>query len=532
MKVFDNLLNYFGYEKRENRAIAPRKTDIDFDSDFTQTQPNLDYWTRRVRETVYVDDTDKLRYEEIDTMDREVPEITAALDANADFIIYPNQKDHSKMVTVSCPTNKKAQEKIEEIEKRVNIQEKLYSQIRAALKYGDNAEELVVSVDGKRFLGFRNIPIKTLVPVMIDGYPSNTPRVHQVIEGDIRASLNDNEVFHLSLNTDRARYSLYGKGVSMVESARLLYRQLRLMEEGMMITRLSRANQNYAMIVDVGELQGDEALSFLDTYKKKIMRRKYIDPKTGKFSWEYNPLSVIEDIMVPTRAGSGGNVVPLNNNANTGKDIEDVFYCQDKLIYSTGTPKIIIGKEVDINSKSTSDNQMGTFLRRVRRFQIIFTPDIKKLYRDVLAIEGVDVPIEELEVKWPSSLTVDEERKMSIEKIKCEVAKMLKIDLEVVDDEYIYKKILGMSEEEIETLKNRMELKKEEEEINSIDKPEGDEVEEPEGDEPKDKEELLKIIKNKLNDSDYAEWEKMQNIISNNPRIYEMVTDLIDFLQA
>ena len=228
----------------------------------------------------------------------------------------------------------------------------------------------------------------------------------------------------------------------MLEKPDCFIEQVKLMEEGVMISRLSRANQNYAIIVDVGDLQGEDALSFLDQYRKRVTRRKYVDSRTGKWAWNYNPLSVIEDIMVPTRAGSGGNVVALNNNSATGKNIEDIMYFQDKLIYSTGTPKILIGKEVDTNSKSTSDNQMIVFLRRIRRIQSSITPAIKELYKNMLAIEGVYVTLDELNVQWPSSMTIDEERNMIIEKLKAEIAKILRVDIGCVDDFFIYQRFL------------------------------------------------------------------------------------------
>ena len=133
----------------------------------------------------------------------------------------------------------------------------------------------------------------------------------------------------------------------------------------------------------------------------------------------------------------------------------------DKLIYSTGTPKILIGKEVDTNSKSTSDNQMIVFLRRIRRIQSSITPAIKELYKNMLAIEGVYVTLDELNVQWPSSMTIDEERNMIIEKLKAEIAKILRVDIGCVDDFFIYTKILGMSDIEAETLKDRLDAQKE-----------------------------------------------------------------------
>ena len=542
LKFVDNVFKYLGYEKAERSDIKvkkeiPAKSNIHPDEDAFGENLIADYWSGRIKDALKVDDTDINRYIEVDLMDLEVPEISTALDVNADYIVYPNENNKNKTVIITS-TNIKAQNKIDEIESRISVQQQLFPMVRGMLKYGDNAEEIVTNVDRNRVLGFRNIPIKTVVPVMIDGFPNNDPRIVQHICGKKVAEFKAEEVFHLSLNTDRGRYCRYGKGVPMLEKSRLLYRQVKLMEEGVMISRLSRANQNYAIIVDVGDLQGEDALSFLDQYRKRVTRRKYVDSRTGKWAWNYNPLSVIEDIMVPTRAGSGGNVVALNNNNATGKNIEDIMYFQDKLIYSTGTPKILIGKEVDTNSKSTSDNQMIVFLRRIRRIQSSITPAIKELYKNMLAIEGVYVTLDELNVQWPSSMTVDEERKMIIEKLKAEIAKILRVDIGCVDDFFIYTKILGMSDTEAETLKDRVDAQKEDDlfynsnRFNSQNTPDEEEPADTQNATKPTKEELVNIIRAKLNDDQFKEWERMQDIIKANPILAECVVDLINVLQA
>jgi len=543
LKFVDNVFKYFGYEKagltdkKVDKKEIPANSNIHPDEDAFGENLIGDYWSGRVKDALKVDDTDINRYVEVELMDLEVPEISTALDVNADYIVYPNENNKNKTVNITS-TNVKAQNKIDEIESRISVQQQLFPMIRGMLKYGDNAEEIVTNVDRNLVLGFRNIPIKTVVPVMIDGFPNHDPRIVQHICGKKVAEFKAEEVFHLSLNTDRGRYCRYGKGVPMLEKSRLLYRQVKLMEEGVMISRLSRANQNYAIIVDVGDLQGEDALSFLDQYRKRVTRRKYVDSRTGKWAWNYNPLSVIEDIMVPTRAGSGGNVVALNNNNATGKNIEDIMYFQDKLIYSTGTPKILIGKEVDTNSKSTSDNQMIVFLRRIRRIQSSITPAIKELYKNMLAIEGVYVTLDELNVQWPSSMTIDEERNMIIEKLKAEIAKILRVDIGCVDDFFIYTKILGMSDIEAETLKDRLDAQKEDDlfynsnRFNSQNTPDEEEpADTPIATKPT-KEELVNIIRAKLNDDQFKEWERMQDIIKANPILAECVVDLINVLQA
>lgn len=559
MKVIDKLLEAFGLtrldekkEKEQNPSQGKGITNPDDGMSYIQN----DYWGNKIKKELYVDGKDVARYEEFNRMDLEVPEIHAALDVNADYIIYPNtDDDESRVVKIMCD-DPSVQSKIDEIETRVSIQEKLFPMVRAMLKYGDNVEEIVTNVERTQFLGFRNVPIKTIVPVMINGFPANTGDVMtQQVNGQVRTVFKDDEIFHLCLNTDRERYTKYGKGTSILEGSRMLYRQVKLMEEGMMITRLSRANQNYAMIVDVGELQGEDALQFLDRYKKRIMRRKYIDPRTGKWSWDYNPLSVIEDIMVPTRAGSGGNVIPLSNAGNSAKDIDDIKYCQDKLIFSTGTPKLLVGKEIDVNSKSTSDNQVAGFLRRIRRIQTIISPQLKRLYKNILHIEGVEVNQNDLRVLWPTGLTVDEERKATINKLRAQVAQILRTDMSIVDDFYIYTKILGMTDVEAHEMEDRVSIMREEElerqqallqttnnddEINQNDEPPNDTTDKPEKDNKQtgknnkkmNRDDLMKIMKNKLTENQYKAWQEHIDLCNKNPDLKASVMTLIDILQS
>jgi hypothetical protein len=163
---------------------------------------------------------------------------------------------------------------------------------------------------------------------------------------------------------------------------------------------------------------------------------------------------------------------------------------------------------------------------------------MKELYKNMLAIEGVYVTLDELNVQWPSSMTIDEERKMIIEKLKAEIAKILRVDIGCVDDFFIFTKILGMSDIEAETLKNRVDAQKEDDlfynsnMFKSKNPPdEEDPADTPNATKPT-KEELVNIIRAKLNDDQFKEWERLQDIIKANPILAECVVDLINVLQA
>jgi len=426
-------------------ATPKSKTDLDDYPDGIDYRLLLDNLLRRKVEDVS-------KYEDYDLMDAEVPEMTAALNVIADYVVYPNSVDKAETVKIKAG---KYQDKVDEIIKQLNFHNEFYSIVRETCKYGDNYEELVPNKAGKKLVLLKNIPVESVIVNVKNGIFNQDEYLRQVDDrNEDVATLSFKEVSHFSLATDRRRRVLFGKGVSVLEKSRLIYRQLRLMEEGCIIRRLSRSNQNFGYLVDVGSLEGDEALDYLDKYQRRIKRRKYVDPVTGKFTYKHNPLSTLEDVYIPTRQGSNANVVSLNTGSGSENKIEDLNYFQNKMIYSTNTPKVLIGKEEDLNSKSTSDIQFISFMRMIRRIQMVLEPAIIQLFKNALALEGIlDV---EIEIEWPVVGTIDEERKWRIELVKMQIASMLSQDMGLIDDYYIYKEFMNLTDDQIDELTTRM----------------------------------------------------------------------------
>ena len=235
-----------------------------------------------------------------------------------------------------------------------------------------------------------------------------------------------------------------------------------------------------------------------------------------------------------------------------GKNIEDINYFQDKMIYATHTPKIIIGKESDVNSKSTSETQMVGYLRKIRRFQSIFEPQIKDFYVNALSVEGVVVKPEDLNITWPISNFIDEERRWRIEKLKLDCASMWS-ELGLADDLFIYTVIMGMTEDEAMILQQRLddEELKYQDEIDDLLANAADESDktasefetgedesgkdsEDDKDEGRDatKEELLGFMLKKLGEEKFQKWMKVQEMLDKNPDMKQIVVELIQLTQA
>lgn len=549
MSLHDRLSKAFERNKDFLKLLFSKDTQAP-KSSIEPEEPNfgsgeMNNWKQYLEDQMERNASDKNRYLDYDLMDNEVPEISAALDVMADFVVYPDSVNKTQIFKAKTK-KKNVQKVLEEIDRTTNIQSEFHSMIREACKYGDNFEEFLKEKKTNNIVGFRNIPVSSMIVNMINGVLDNKVAFKQVgIGQDVIADLGYDEAMHFCLNTDRNRYARFGKGVSRIEKSRLVYRQLRLMEEGLMISRLSRSNQSYGILVDVGDLVGDEALDFIDKYKRRVSRKKYIDPQTGRVSFKYNPLSVIEDIFIPIRQGSGAGIQALNGAAGE-KNIDDINYFQNKLIYSTGVPKILIGKEEDLNSKSSSDTQYVCFLRTVRRIQTLIEPEILRFYKICLMSRGIEIP-EDLSIFWPVTNTIDEERRWRIEQIKIQIGLSL-ADKSLIDDYYFYQNFMGLNDEQIDTLVERMdetEAKYMDDIDNAIidpdspdafiapadrdkeDDTEDDTKKDPKDDKtPSDKEVLQKFVSN-MDENSKLGFERVAGFLQSNPEVKKLIGEYI-----
>lgn len=532
------------------RYLNPQQTTTDPNSLGDDGFKGFGSWNDILNEMLYARTEDVKKYQEYDLMDNEIPEITASLDVMADYVIYPDATAKTTVFKVK-PTkkydNKTNTKIIEDIKKTTNFDAQFWACVRETCKYGDDFEE-ILRFNDKRVAGISNIDTSTVMVNLgsnglVDGIPYTISQLNSANEPTV--TLSEEKFLHFSLSSDRKRHRKYGKGVSRLEKSRLSYRQLRLAEEGMIIGRLSRANQNHAIMVDVGDLEPEEALKFIDKYRSILNRRKYIDPQTGRMTYKFNPLSVVEDLYIPTRQGSGAGVTPLNNNRNGG-DIDDIIYLQNKMIYSTNVPKILIGKEEDVNSKATADVQFISFLRMIRRIQRLMEFGIKKYFKIAFASYGItDI---EFEIEWPVIGTIDEERRWSIEKLKMEVAAMMTTELSLVDDMYVYEKILNFDKETIDEIIARLDGEEEmyKDEINaeltnaedvtgypndgkgSFDPNNPDNAGADMDDEDEDEKEKKPTTKKKVSKTDDKYINNIVLLCKQNPKIKEMLKRAID----
>lgn len=113
---------------------------------------------------------------------------------------------------------------------------------------------------------------------------------------------------------------------------------LRMIEDAIVIYRLSRAPERRIFYIDVGTLPKLKAEQYLKDVMSKYRNKLVYDANTGELRDERKHLSMLEDFWLPRREGSKGTeITTLPGGENLGK-IEDVEYFQKKLYKSLNVP--------------------------------------------------------------------------------------------------------------------------------------------------------------------------------------------------
>ncbi len=114
--------------------------------------------------------------------------------------------------------------------------------------------------------------------------------------------------------------------------------QLRMIEDAIVIYRISRAPERRIFYIDVGNLPRGKAEQYLRDIMIKYRNKLVYDANTGEIRDERKHMSMLEDFWLPRReGGKGTEITTLPAGQNLG-ELEDVKYFQKKLLQSLNVP--------------------------------------------------------------------------------------------------------------------------------------------------------------------------------------------------
>ena len=114
--------------------------------------------------------------------------------------------------------------------------------------------------------------------------------------------------------------------------------QLRMIEDAVVIYRISRAPERRVFYIDVGNLPKGKAEQYLRDIMVKYRNKMVYDASTGELRDDRKHMSMLEDFWLPRReGGKGTEITTLPAGQNLGQ-MDDVQYFQKKLLQSMNVP--------------------------------------------------------------------------------------------------------------------------------------------------------------------------------------------------
>jgi len=114
--------------------------------------------------------------------------------------------------------------------------------------------------------------------------------------------------------------------------------QLRMIEDALVIYRLSRAPERRIFYIDVGNLPKVKAEQYLRDVMARYRNKLVYDASTGEIRDDKKHMSMLEDFWLPRREGGRGTeITTLPGGQNLG-ELKDVEYFKKKLYNSLNLP--------------------------------------------------------------------------------------------------------------------------------------------------------------------------------------------------
>ena len=196
-----------------------------------------------------------------------------------------------------------------------------------------------------------------------------------------------------------------GNTLSYLHKAIKALNQLRMIEDSLVIYRLSRAPERRIFYIDVGNLPKVKAEQYLRDVMMRYRNKLVYDASTGEIRDDKKYMAMLEDFWLPRREGGRGTeITTLPGGQNLG-EITDIEYFKKKLYRSLNVPPSRMDGEGGFNLGRSSEIlrdelKFTKFVGRLRkRFSNMFNDMLKTqlILKNIITPEDWEVMSEHIQ---------------------------------------------------------------------------------------------------------------------------------------
>ena len=381
------------------------------------------------------------RYSDFELMDNDSPIIRSALDIyTANICIRNETGDYIQILS----DNSKIKHELNHLFfGKLNIEYNLRQIARSLVKYGDHFA-ITPLVPGEGVVDFlqlipREVEIEN---TLVEG----RYKIYYKWAGNNKRKYTGYDMSHFKLVGDPL---LQPFGMSILDGARRTWKQLKMLEDAMMIYKISRAPEARIYKIDVGNISPEKVPQFIEGVMSKVKRQSLVD-ETGNINNKFSPMSIVEDIVLPVRSEkSSADVSTLPGVQGFG--LEELEYIQKQLFAALKIPKAYLTYDEDIRTKATLLREDSRFATYIENIQTAILNELNKIAVIHLLVKGfTEEESMNFVLKMPKPSLADESMRIQAlsEKVNFIQSAM---DTGIMSREQLQRTIFGMSKQEIAT---------------------------------------------------------------------------------
>lgn len=261
------------------------------------------------------------------------------------------------------------------------------------------------------------------------------------------------EIAHFRLLGD-SNFLPYGR--SILEGVRKHWKQISLMEDAMMIHRVTRAPHKRIFKIDVAGLEPSAIDAYMEKIANELKQTPIYNQKTGEYNLRYNIQNINEDFFLPVRGKEDGSEIDVLKGMDNNNMIEEIDYLKNRLFAGLMVPKSYLGFEEESSGRSSLAAQDVRFARSIERIQRQIEMELEKIAYIHLTTQGFNLSdLMKFKVKLNNPSVIYQQEMLTLLQSKVNVSKHM-LDLNMISKDHIYKTIFNMSDEEIQIEKNRL----------------------------------------------------------------------------
>ena len=245
--------------------------------------------------------------------------------------------------------------------------------------------------------------------------------------------------------------------------------QLRMIEDSLVIYRMSRAPERRIFYIDVGNLPKVKAEQYLREVMSRYRNKLVYDANTGEIRDDKKFMSMLEDFWLPRREGGRGTEITTLPGAQNLGELKDVEYFLKKLYKSLNLPPSRVGEEKGFSLGRSNEilRDELKFIKFVGRLRKQFSHLFNDMLKTQLILKGVitteDWEMMEQHIQYDylfdNHFTELKEIEMIGERLNL-VERMQPFMGVYYSNDYIKRQILQQKESEIEEIRIQIEKEK------------------------------------------------------------------------